>query len=53
MANLVNLAHREEGVEEFPSSDWPVAMSMGHFPDKELIWEGLAHCGWCHPVQVV
>ena len=34
-------------------SSWPVEMSMKHFHDCRLIWEGLAYCGQCSGIRKV
>lgn len=41
-------AWEEVSVEELPSSDWPVNISMGHFLNCWLMWEDSAHCVWYH-----
>lgn len=31
-----------------PPQDWPIGKSKSKFSWLMFMWEGLAHCSWCH-----
>lgn len=37
----------EASVDKMVPSNWPIGQPVGYL--YKLLWEGLIHCGWCHP----